>query len=179
MASTEEALAEARGAARRLYPRWSPEDRKDLVQEVMQRYLRATADGRKPDNLAAWLTTVTRNTARNLHAARDRRPEHPVAGDDPLGPLVDLMSTQLASLMPVREDLLDRVLELLPDERTRTVLRYKYLDNLSSREIGEELGMEPNTVDQVASRGKRQLREALASRPDLVEELRRAHPRNY
>lgn len=170
---------QARELAQSLYARWSPQDRDDLVQDVMLRYVRTFGDGSGPDNCAAWLTTVLRNTARNLHAHRERRPEVLERDDDPLGALAAASSTRLASLMPVRGAIIDEVLDLIEDERTRSVLRLKYLDNLSSREIGEHLRLPVSTVDQVASRGKRRLREALAERPDLVEELRRLHPRTY
>lgn len=177
--SIEEVAERARSLATRLYGRWSEQDRDDLVQDVLVRYVRTFGEHDAPENLSAWLTTVIRNTARNLHAQNERRLEDPQAVDDPVGAFAAAVSPSFASLVPVQEELLRSVLGLLDDERTRAVLRMKYVDNLTSRRIADELGLSPNAVDQIASRGKRRLAEALESRPDLVKEMASLHPRNY
>jgi RNA polymerase sigma factor (sigma-70 family) len=180
MADSVEGVVElARTLVASMYGGWSEQDRDDLVQEVLVRYVRSFPGQSRPESQGAWLNTVIRNTARSMHGARERRPEDSESDDDPMGAFASAVSVHFASLIPVRDALIGQVLDLLDDERARTVLRLKYLDNLSSREIADELGPSPNTVDQVASRGKRRLQTALEQRPELVDELRRLHPRHY
>jgi RNA polymerase sigma factor (sigma-70 family) len=169
--------------AARLYSRWTREEREDLVQDVLMRYLRTWDDGGGPDNLEAWLTTVTRNTAVTLNAARARRedPRVPVKrgdGADPIDLLFILAAPQLTSLLAISHELVEAFLALV-SERDREIIRLKHLHKRSAADIGEELSMAANAVDQAASRAVSRLRAAAEQRPDLVQELRNPHPRVY
>jgi RNA polymerase sigma factor (sigma-70 family) len=177
------AVVAATDIAARLYSRWTREEREDLVQDVLVKYLRTWSDGEGPDNLDAWLTTVTRNTAVSLNAARARRedPLVPVVNGvdaDPIDLLFTLASPWLTSFQAISHELVESFLALV-SEREREIIRLKHLHKRSAADIGEELGMAANAVDQAASRAVKHLRSAAEQRPDLIAELRNPHPRVY
>jgi DNA-directed RNA polymerase specialized sigma24 family protein len=84
----------------------------------------------------------------------------------------------LTSLQAISHELVEAFLALVP-ERDREIIRLKHLHKRSAADIGEELGMTANAVDQAASRAVRRVRAAAERRPDLVQELRNPHPRVY
>lgn len=171
----------ATSLSNRLYHRWSREQREDLVQEVMVKYVHKWPPGTAPDNPEAWLTTVIRNTAVNMNDAAERRPQaaRPAAGDDdPIDLLFSKASSQFTSLPAISKDVLDSFLCLVSPEDAE-IIRARHLDRASAAEVAEALGIGRAAVDQRASRAVRRLRAAAEQRPDLVEELRRSHPRAY
>jgi RNA polymerase sigma-70 factor (ECF subfamily) len=171
----------AASLANRLYSRWSPEQREDLVQEVMIKYVRAFPGAMAPENPEAWLTTVIRNTAVNINEAQQRRPQAArpaAAGEDPVELLFSQAASQFTSLPAVSRELVDSFLALVPPDDAE-IIRARHLDKRSAAEVAEELGIGRAAVDQRTSRAVRRLREAAGARPDLVEELRQSHPRVY
>jgi len=179
----QEILHLARQVAAHDYNRWSPEARDDLVSDVMVKYWKKWDHGPGPDSPRAWLRVATRNTAINLHAARERRPELLVSGggegaDAGSDGLLDSMFANVRrqrlptlSTIVVDRKMLHKVLRLV-GKHQRRLIQMKYLDNLSAAEIAEALGMSLDSVNQAVSRAKRALAHELSNRPDLVRELR-------
>lgn len=159
----------------------SNEDREDLLQDVLMKYLQAWPHKVAPENVAAWFETATSNAIIDRARAVDRRPAANFAdgGDDPVSLAIAAMrSTQLASAPAVSRRLLSSIFALVPTEDAR-LLRKRCLTNAAAAELAEELGISVANLDQRTTRAKRKLRAALEARPDLVEELRAPHPHVY
>ncbi len=174
----EEAREVAVAIARRRGVTWSPEDREDVVQDALIKYdaARSTAALHNP---AAWLETVIGNLFIDRSRAEQRRREEAddiADGDDPIA--VMFAAPVFASLEAMREEVISNVLDLISADDA-DLLRQRYLGNRSAGELAEELGITTANLDQLCTRAKRALREALGQRPDLVEELHRAHPHVY
>ncbi len=160
---------------------YSIEDREDLLQDVLMKFVQAWPNGVAPDNVAAWLETATSNAIIDRIRANERRPADNFAegGDDPLSLAIAAMrSSQFASAPAVSQEVLDRIFALIP-EADAYLLRERYLKDYSASELAGELGITVANLDQRTTRAKRRLRDALADRPDLVEELRAPHPHVY
>jgi RNA polymerase sigma factor (sigma-70 family) len=160
---------------------FSEDDRADVLQDVLLKYMQAWPDGSEPDNIAAWIETTTANTIIDRVRASERRPADQYAdgGDDPLSLLVAAVrSAKLASAPTVSKEVLDDIFALIPDDDAY-LLRERYLKNYTASELAGELGITVATLDQRTTRAKRKLRDALLGRPDLVEELRAPHPHVY
>ena len=159
------------------------QDQEDIAQEAVTNYLGAFAPGEAPDNAGAWLEVAIRNEASDLLRRRRHRREREVseAIDDDGGveeAVKLLRAFQTPSLLPVRADLLDRVLGLLAPEAAE-VLRLRFVQDLDAASVATQLGIGRAAVDQRVARAKRLLRDALAGRPDLADELHHGHPRLY
>jgi RNA polymerase sigma factor (sigma-70 family) len=139
----------------------------DVVQDAFLRAWQRVADLKEPEKFGAWLCGIVRNLAIDAVRARavraavhgqrndnsfggplDAGPEFAAAQDD--GPLEQLD----------RRDRRDRVAQALQrlDEVSRSALVLRYYENLSSRQIGELLGLAPTAVDMRLMRARRQLR---------------------
>lgn len=155
-------------------------DCEDLLQDVLTKYFTTWALD-TPDNIEAWLQTATKNTVIDRARAADRRPSDlfTEGGDDPLSVAISrLRSPWFASLQAVQEKILNEVFGLLSAAEA-DMLRERYLHNRSAADLAATLDITVANVDQRVSRAKRKLREALAERPDLVNELRSPHPHVY
>lgn len=128
---------------------------------------------------------AVRNEATGFLRRQRRREEHefvrgPVETED--GDVEDLLAElrtlSTPSLVPVRADLLDRVLQLLPPGAAE-VLRLRFVDDLDAAAVADRFGIERAAVDQRVARAKRLLRAALLTHPELAAELRLAHPRPH
>ena len=153
------------------------EDREDLLQDILMKYLQAWPDQGPPDNGAAWLETATANAIVDRARAAERRPAAPFAegGDDPVSLAIAAMgSTRFASAPAVSQKVLDCIFALVPSTDA-DLLRRRYLNNHTAAELGITVA----NLDQRTTRAKRKLRDALVSRPDLVDELRAQHPHIY
>lgn len=160
---------------------YSIEDREDLLQDVLMKFVQAWLNGSAPDNVAAWLETATSNAIIDRIRANERRPADKFAegGDDPLSLAIAAMrSTQFASAPAVSEKVLSSIFALVPTGDAH-LMQQRYLKNYSAAELAEELGITVDNLDQRTTRAKRRLRDALADRPDLVDELRAPHPHVY
>ncbi|NCD15980.1 MAG: sigma-70 family RNA polymerase sigma factor [Actinobacteria bacterium] len=159
------------------------EDREDLLQDVLAKYLQAWPDdGRAPSNVAAWIETTTSHAIVDRVRADARH--HPVDnhvghGDDPVGTaLAELRSTQFASASVVRRKLLRAIFALIPTEDA-DLLQLRYLHDRPAADVAAQLGITVANLDQRTTRAKRKLRTALEARPDLLAELRAPHPHVY
>ena len=134
-----------------------------------------------PTNVAAWLETATANAIVDRARAAERRPAAPFAegGYDPVSLVIAAMrSTHFASAPAVSQKVMDCIFALVPSTDA-DLLRRRYLKNHTAAELAAELGITVANLDQRTTRAKRKLRDALAARPDLVDELRAPHPHIY
>lgn len=159
----------------------SADDRDDLLQDVIVKYLGAFSNG-APRNLPAWIETTTERTLIDRYRATDRRPQDamPEHGDPHVIPtlVAAWREATATSLGAMKQGLVDEALGLLSDS-DREIFERKYLHGEPSADIAMSLGISVNTVDQRAGRARRRLREALEQRPDLVAELAKPHPHLY
>ena len=130
----------------------------DAVQDAVERYLGLCPDT-PIDNLAAWLTVVARNLARDRQrsrAAEHRAHERWLSG-----------RTSELSVEQACDDLTDELdlrglLALLP-ERQRLVCELRYLAGRSVEQIARELGVTSGTVKTQLHRARRRLSVSLAA----------------
>lgn len=180
----EDVYAEAARLARihRLTRDLSLQDQEDVAQEAVANYLGAFAPGEAPHNTAAWLETAIRNEALDLLRRRSRRRKHEVAATEDQDGIQDILSrlraTRTPSLFPVRKDLLDRVLGLLPSDAAE-VLRLRFVEDRDAATVAAQLGIGRAAVDQRVARAKARLQAQLRARPDLLDELHADHPHIY
>jgi RNA polymerase sigma-70 factor (ECF subfamily) len=139
----------------------------DAVQETWIRLSRSNAD--EIDNLEAWLVTATGRVALNMLRSRRTRREEPFGAQVP-DPIVD----RADSIDPEHEALLADsvglallvVLEALtPAERLAFVLHDMF--SVPFDEIGAILDRSPDAARQLASRGRRRVRNADPSSTDI------------
>jgi RNA polymerase sigma-70 factor, ECF subfamily len=145
--------------ARFLSTRVPRSDVDDLVAEVFLRAWksRLTYESRGYRYLS-WLLRI----ATNLVISNARRPIRETAGldghdslnDDPADRVVDQLTGRSMQAM----------LEVLP-ERQRTVLELRFLEDLSSSEVGEIMGLSGEAVRQLTVRALRQIRGQLNDTP--------------
>src|SRR5919201_2872869 len=123
----------------------------DVVQEAVLRAYLALGDLREPARFGAWLCGIALNLGRmRLRASRRVEPldEHvPATAAEP-------------------ED--DGALELLPEPR-RELLLMRYVDGLSSAEIGARVGRSEGAVRVELHRARAQLRELMRKEAPMVE----------
>jgi len=133
----------------------------DVVQDAFLRAWQRIADLKEPERFGGWLCGIVRNLAIDAARARAVRTRvahdlHEVAcgGGPPaspeLGPLDELGLREECGRVAAALATLDDV------SRSAVVLRY--YDNLSSKQIGELLGVAPTAVDMRLMRARRQLR---------------------
>lgn len=122
-------------------------DHDDLVQEAYTRMLNARRSGRKL-SVKSFLFTITRNLAIDMFRRRKKALYH-----EPLDESVDVVSLEENTDVSVtaerehRQAVLIDAIATLP-ERCREVMMLRHLDGLHYREIGERLGIAPNTVSR-------------------------------
>jgi RNA polymerase sigma-70 factor (ECF subfamily) len=128
------------GYARRLTRR--PEVAEDLVQEAFLRLHGQFAAVREPKR---WLYRTVHNLALNHHRAAARTVPFPGSGDDGDGPLREPADETLPGPDEAlaRHEQLEQLRASLArlDERSRTLLRLKFQENLSYRQISERTGL--------------------------------------
>jgi RNA polymerase sigma factor (sigma-70 family) len=149
----------------------STSDADDAVQEAWLRLSRA--DTSVVDNLNGWLTTVVARTSLNMLRSRERRREHPLAGQqeaaagteergDPEDEAVLADSVGLALLV---------VLDALsPAERLAFVLHDMF--DLPFDDIAAILDRSPAATRQLASRARRRVRGTQAPPADRAVQQR-------
>jgi RNA polymerase sigma factor (sigma-70 family) len=109
--------------------------------------------------------------------AQGRRPEVPT--DEPADVVVEIFrESRGTSFGAIQARVVDQALGLLSPS-DREVFQLRFLEDLPSTEVAARLGITVNTVDQRARRARTRLREALAARPALLNELAAGHPKVY
>lgn len=140
-----------------LYTR-QEEDALDAVQESILKAYQNLKTLRDPEYFRTWLTRVVINTATDI--CRKRRP------DEDLEEALFLPETESVS-PEERMDLYD-ALERLPG-KYRDVVKLKYFDGLTIREIAEITGTPEGTVSSQLSRAVKLLRKDLKEEPICCE----------
>lgn len=125
----------------------------DAVQEAMLNAYRAIRDGKRPENMRAWLFTIVHNCAINIHRGRQ-----------PSAQLVDLEPQALLDTSTIVEQrewmnwLMDAITEL-PD-RQRNVLVGHALEGYSYNDLARRYEMTVPAVKTLIHRARQNLRYA-------------------
>jgi RNA polymerase sigma-70 factor, ECF subfamily len=136
-------------------------DAEDATERTFMAALRALPSFRDEGaSFRAWLFRIAHNTIANAHRTRFRRRLHPLP-DDFDRPAPDADPAGLVARADELREVL-RVLAGMPDDRRQVVL-LRFVDGLSSREIGEVLGRSPGAARVLLHRALR----------DIADELRR------
>lgn len=127
-----------------------PDEADDCLQETLISALRAYPELRSADNLRAWLYTIARRKATDVHRRRTRRPTSPLDGVPPgaeprVGP------------MQVADDGLWSQVRSLPDKQRAAVIGRFVLD-LDYRAIAERMATSEEAARQNVAAGLRRLR---------------------
>ncbi len=136
----------------------SEAEAEDATQEVFVKVLRSEV---VPDDFRAWLYRIARNHCLNAVRDRGRRkdalglPDRSIAGAFMRGPL---------SRFAAAEDLerLGAVLEAMP-ENYREVLRLRYAEQLSRKQIAEGLELPESVVKSRLFEGMKMLRQQVST----------------
>ncbi len=130
----------------------------DLVQEAFIRLHRSADRIRDPDKAAPYLRSIVLNLARdhNRRGMMSLRHRHAMAAEGERSLLEDVV---VAS--EEQRQVVEALRELAPRQRDCLVLRFFF--ELTEREIGETLGISPNSVKTHCRRGLASLGERLGS----------------
>jgi RNA polymerase sigma factor (sigma-70 family) len=162
----------------------SLEDREDLLQEVLMKYVRTWSDDVAPDNVEAWLETATGRLITDRWRGEQRRPLVAEVEDrdgDPYDVVADFMErarSRQPSMPAVGDAVIDKVFGLLPSADA-ALLQRRYVDDIDPEDLADELGISRAAVDQRVSRAKAHLQSELSAKPELLAELRAGHPHVY
>lgn len=137
----------------RIYER---ESAKDLVQETFLKTWSFLADGKKIENIRAFLYRVLHNLivdrARKVKTlSLDRLMEEGFFLEDKNSPGPERESE--------RKEVIKKIAAL--DEAYRDVIRMRFIDDLSAKEVSVVLGISENAVSVRAHRGMKKLRQLL------------------
>ena len=133
----------------------------DVVQEAFVKAWRRLGDLSQPGSFASWLCGIVRNLCVDVR----RRKRLAVCGIEEARGETDLKASGPLENMQRRETG-ERVAAALAtlDEITRSAMVLRYYENLSSKQIGDLLGMSPAAIDMRLMRGRQTLKERLSPR---------------
>jgi len=133
----------------------------DVVQVAFVKAWRRLGDLSQPGSFASWLCGIVRNLCVDLR----RRKRLAVCGIEEARQEADTRATEPLEEMNKRETG-QRVAAALAtlDEITRSAMVLRYYENLSSRQIGDLLGLSPAAVDMRLMRGRQAMKERLSPR---------------
>ncbi|MDB5305722.1 MAG: polymerase, sigma-24 subunit, subfamily [Phycisphaerales bacterium] len=136
----------------------------DEVQEAFLRAWERLGEMKEPGRFSNWLCGIARNLAIDAH----RRGRHMKHAADVGGVEAMAVADGHSSADPLdeldrkeRDGLVASALASL-DETTRPMVIMRYYDGLSSKQIGEALGLSPAAVDMRLSRARQQLKRMLS-----------------
>lgn len=133
----------------------------DVVQEAFVRAWERLADLKEPASFGPWLCGIVRNLAVDTLRRSRLRPVADPENVDPFQRVAPDPHDEL-DLQEQRRLVAEALREL--DETSRPVVVMRYYQDLSSKEIGEALGIAPAAVDMRLSRARQQLRRKLEGR---------------
>ena len=136
-------------------------DAEDILQEVWLRFFRAITEAAEIQDQAKWCRGAARNLI--LHYWRDRRIDKVIVDQE----LVDLAELAFAEQDThsdywwlMRQQALKHCMDGLP-ERSKLLLRLKYEQGLSARDVAERLRQSADAVLKALSRVRQMLRECV------------------
>lgn len=132
-----------------LYTR-QEEDALDAVQESVLKAYKSLKTLKDPDYFRTWLTRIVINTAKDI--CKKRRPQENLEEAESL-PAPEGLSPE------ERMDLY-AALDNLP-ERNRDIVKLKYFDGLTTREIAQQMGLSEGAVSSCLSRSLKRMRKEL------------------
>lgn len=133
----------------------------DALQEAMLKVWRVAPDWRAGEaRLSTWLHRVTVNLCYDRLRKRKREVQPPEDAPEPVDP-----SPNAAEAMEVEQTsaALHAAIAALP-ERQAEAVRMRHFEEMANPEIAAALGVSVEAVESLLSRGRRALRQALASR---------------
>jgi RNA polymerase sigma-70 factor, ECF subfamily len=134
-------------------------DAEDVTERTFLAALRAIDRYRdRGSTFRAWLFRIAHNAVANVHRARSRRRTEPLPADPPW-PAPDADPAALLHRAERMHDVV-RAVATLPDDR-RQVILLRFVDGLSSAEVGEVLGRSAGAVRVLQHRALRDLAEQL------------------
>jgi RNA polymerase sigma-70 factor (ECF subfamily) len=128
----------------------------DASQEAFLRAWRKLEMLQEPKCFGNWLLGIARNVALDAGRQLRRQPAEPLADQD-----VPSKADPLAGMhQREQSDRISAALQQL-DDLSRSAVVLRYYENLSSREIGQLIGLSPAAVDMRLMRARQQLKEFL------------------
>lgn len=126
-----------------------PVDADDCFQETFLSALRAYPRLARDSNLRAWVLTIAHRKGMDAHRSRARRPV----------PVEELPERAVAPESNGRPEVWAQVRELPPKQRA--AVAYRFVSDLSYREIGAAMGTSEEAARRNVHEGLRKLREAV------------------
>lgn len=123
-----------------------PSEAEDLVQDVFYQYLHKRSKIRSPEK---WLPGALRNECRMFWRGQSRKRVTAVDGAL-LETFVSESKTPEQELRVLRRNLSKWISEL--DYRCRSILRLRFKLGYDSKEVAEEMGYRPSSIDKVTRR---------------------------
>lgn len=139
----------------------SVDDAQDLSSEVFLRVWQHIRDGKKIDNLNAFVYMVARNAVVDFYRQRSRRDENEESASDNHITLIDKESDLL--IKQIKDSEVSEVLaelKSLKDEYREAIILY-YLDEMSAKEIAQVLGKTPGASRVLIHRALNALKEVV------------------
>lgn len=135
----------------------SPSEAEDAVQESFARAYDALSAGKYDEQykMEAWLVTITTRVAIDMLRSRDVRARVASPMDPADVSLPGATDEQLAAIV----DLANWMDGLPPDQRAAVVL--KYIEGMSSAEVGEVLGVSEGAIEQRLFRARATLKKRM------------------
>jgi RNA polymerase sigma-70 factor (ECF subfamily) len=133
----------------------------DLVQETLRMAIEKIRAGavRDPERLSGFVASLARNLV--VEHARRTKARETAAGDD-AGDVRDPAAGPLDRLLQDEQDaIVRRLLDELPTERDRAILRRYYFDEQDKDEICAALGLTREHFTRVLFRARQRYRESL------------------
>lgn len=137
-------------------------DAEDATERTFLSALRAIGRyGDRGSTFRAWLFRIAHNCVANVHRSRTRRRTVPMPDDPPWS----APNADPAGLLHRAEEMhaVMRAIATLPDDRRQVVL-LRFVDGLSTAEIGDVLGRSPGAVRVLQHRALRDLAARLGRR---------------
>jgi len=148
----------AEGLLRHIYLRVSNQEvAEDLLQDVVLRAWRYIAEGEEITNLKAFFYQI----AHNLIIDYYRRQKSDVSLEETIEAGEQFVSEEKDALAELcdKETIAACLKEL--DTETRQIIIWRYIDDLSIKEISEIINKTPNNISVIIHRGLKKLREKM------------------
>ena len=128
----------------------------DAAQEAFLRAWRKLETLKEPQCFGNWLLGIARNVALDAGRKLRRQPAEPLADQQ-----VPILADPLVKIHQREQS--DRIAAALQqlDDLSRSAIVLRYYENLSSRQIGQLIGLSPAAVDMRLMRARQQLKEFL------------------